>query len=443
MILRAGMACILLSMALGAQATAPSPTDPAPHASEAARHAHLLADAVIEPVETPRPRARAVQPRPCATVFGYLPYWERPATLRYDLLTHLACFSIEVNQTGAITNRRGWPWTAEINAAHAAGVKVIVVITLFNDASLLTLLTTPAYRQNLMVNIRNEILAGNADGVNIDFEGGGAWRGHINGFMAELTAYLHEEIPGSEVSFAGPAVNWSNGFDLVGLANSCDAIFIMGYAFSGQWSTTSAPMAPLTGGSINITDTVLDEYDGVDRSKLILGVPYYGYHWTTTSSSARSTVISSIGSVFYRTAAAQVQTYGRQWDALSQTPWYRWHDGTNWHQVWYDDAESLGLKYQLAIDEGLQGVGIWALDYDSGRTELWDLLEEKFGGCYPCCDFNNDRQVNLFDFNTLRFCLQGPAFEFDAGHMCADADVDGDGDVDLADFHTFAQAFGK
>ena len=73
--------------------------------------------------------------------------------------------------------------------------------------------------------------------------------------MADLTAYLHAEIPGCEVTFAGPAVNWSGAWDLPGLAASCDGIFIMGYAFWGSWSSTTGPNAPLIGGSYNITDT--------------------------------------------------------------------------------------------------------------------------------------------------------------------------------------------
>lgn len=31
-------------------------------------------------------------------------------------------------------------------------------------------------------------------------------------------------------------------------------------------------------------------------------------------------------------------------------------------QVWYDDPASLALKYQVAADAGLQGIGIWNLD---------------------------------------------------------------------------------
>jgi spore germination protein YaaH len=325
--------------------------------------------------------------RPCATIFGYLPYWESSANLHWNLLTHLACFSVEVSSDGSISNSHSWPWTSLINTAHANGVKVILVATMFSDTSIATLLSNATYKNNFFVNIKTKMQQGSADGLNIDFEGTGTWIAQINAFMAELTAYLHTELPGSEVTFAGPAVNWSARWNLLGLAQSCDGIFIMGYAFAGSWSTVTGPNSPLTGGSTNITDTVLDEYYPVTQvlpEKLILGLPYYGHHWTTSTSDPRTTVVSFIGSTRFANDAVNSQTYGRLWDATSQTPWYRWQASGVWHQVWYDDAESLGLKYQLAQDHGLQGVGMWALNYDGTRPELWNELQARFRDA--CCE---------------------------------------------------------
>ncbi|NLE58625.1 MAG: hypothetical protein GX616_09715 [Planctomycetes bacterium] len=334
-----------------------------------------------------------LQPRtggPCATVFGYLPYWNRTATLRYDLLTHVALFSFGAKGDGTITNPSGWPWTSVINTAHTNGVKVILVATQFDPDTTLTLITTPACKDAFFANIKTKIATYQADGLNIDFEGSGTYRSYINGFMAELTAYLHAEIPGCEVTFAGPAVNWSGSWDLAGLAASCDGIFIMGYDFYGSWSSTSGPSSPLTGGSYNITNTVYTQYQAVTQNnpeKLILGVPYYGNHWLTSTENPRSSAIDHVGSLTFATAQAQSQTHGLLWDSVSQTPWYRYHDGTNWHQVWFDNADSLRLKYQLAKDAGLQGVGMWCLGNDAGRTELWDLLQEQFvDACLPPLD---------------------------------------------------------
>jgi spore germination protein YaaH len=390
-------------------------------------------------------RERGPLSRPCATVFGYLPYWCDATYLRYDLLSHLACFSVEVNSNGSLGNDHGWPWTAVINEAHQNGVKVILVATLFDPDAILPLITNPTYTNNFFVNIKAKMLEGNADGLNIDFEGSGStWKAHINAFMADLTAYLHAELPNSEVTFAGPAVNWSNAWDLPGLAASCDGIFIMGYAFWGSWSSTSGPNAPLTGGSYNITDTVLNQYAEVTQNnpeKLILGVPYYGNRWTTTTSAPRAAVIDFEGSTRFYNDQPNSETYGLLWEDYSRTPWYRWHDGSNWHQVWFDNADSLRLKYDLAVANELQGVGMWALDYDGSRTELWDLLDEMFGGCFYCCDFDEDGDIDIDDFAAFQFCMQGPDTTYPDGHFCRDGDADGDNDVDLHDFALFQLGF--
>lgn len=392
-----------------------------------------------------------LQPRPwyaqpTATIFGYLPYWESAQYLRYDLLTHLACFSVGVNANGTLGNDRGWPWVATINAAHANGVKVILVATLFDGTNINTLITTPAYKSAFFANIKAKMLEGKADGLNIDFEGSGnTWKANINAFMADLTAYMHAELPGSEVTFAGPAVNWSNAWNLVGLASSCDGIFIMGYAFAGSWSTTSGPNSPLIGGSINITDTIVDEYAAVTAAmpeKLILGIPYYGGHWITTSSAARSSVVSWQGATWFRDDEPASQTYGVLWDATSQTPWYRWQQSGQWHQVWFDNATSLGLKYNLAKYYHLQGVGMWALGYDGDRPELWDALEQRFGapGLVPP-DLDHDGDVDVADFGYFQLCFNGPQRPPAIAGDCDITDFDGDADVDLADFGELLACF--
>jgi hypothetical protein len=47
-------------------------------------------------------------------------------------------------------------------------------------------------------------------------------------------------------------------------------------------------------------------------------------------------------------------------------------------QGYYDDVESLGIKYDLINSRGLAGTGMWTLLMDQGRDELWRLLANKF-----------------------------------------------------------------
>ena len=47
-------------------------------------------------------------------------------------------------------------------------------------------------------------------------------------------------------------------------------------------------------------------------------------------------------------------------------------------EIHYDDAFTLSKKYDYAMNNNLQGVGIWALGYDNGNDELWNLIEDYF-----------------------------------------------------------------
>lgn len=60
---------------------------------------------------------------------------------------------------------------------------------------------------------------------------------------------------------------------------------------------------------------------------------------------------------------------------------------TYW-QTHYDDAESLGgslgQKYDVVNTEGLGGIGIWEISQGTNRTELWDLIQQKFSSPMIC-----------------------------------------------------------
>lgn len=321
------------------------------------------------------------------SVFGYLPYWEyqtERSLLQYELLTHIALFDFQADEYGNLKMPTYWPWTDVINGAHSKGVKAIMCVTNFTAAQITNIISNDANKQNLFKNIKNIIQQYSLDGVNIDFEGlTKADRGAlINGFMADLTNVIHSAFPGKEVSFAGPVINWG-GWDLPGLAKACDYIFIMGYDFYGSWSTTTGPNSPLTGGTYNLTSALTSTsfgYGGVipaNSNKLILGVPYFGHRWHTSSNTAYAKVTKYIASTFFRSEMDNAQTYGLKWDASSQSPWYGYQQDTVWVQDWFDNDVSTELKYNLAASKNLKGIGMWALGQDGSRPEMWNLLRKR------------------------------------------------------------------
>ena len=110
-----------------------------------------------------------------SAVFGYLPDWEyndgSQNLLRYDLLTHVACFDFMVSSSGSVGNPSNWPWTDVINDAHAAGTKVILTAVNFDEDDIRNIITNETAKQNFFNNVKNKIIAYSMDGVNVDFEG--------------------------------------------------------------------------------------------------------------------------------------------------------------------------------------------------------------------------------------------------------------------------------
>jgi len=320
------------------------------------------------------------------SVFGYYPDWEysRNAHLNFDynLLSHIAVFDFEASSNGSISEPPGWPWTDFINEAHSNGVKVIMVVVNFNKAEIHNIITDATARWIFVNRVKGLIDQYNLDGVNIDFEGLDiSDRGsRINDFMSELTETVHGLSQDKEVSFAAPAVNWG-GWNFEGLAASCDYLFVMGYDFFGSWSNTTGPTAPLIGNLYNTSNTINVQYGSVINNtpeKIILGVPYYGPHWTAESSSEGANVLAFQNAVRFRDAEGESLVHGLKWSTKYKNSWYSYLEGFTNHQVWFDNDSSLGLKYDLAISKNLKGVGMWALGYDGARTELWDLIERKF-----------------------------------------------------------------
>lgn len=346
---------------------------------------------------------------PERTVFGFLPYWGSDTWLRYDLISILACFCVDMGASGEITAYNGFPSVFEdaIDGVSGAGGIAVVTVVNFSSSGIHSILTTG--RETAISSIVDLVDQHPVTGVSIDFENvGSADRENLTGFMEDLREQLDLHVPGSHLSICTPAVDWSGAFDYDSLALTVDALFIMCYPFHGSWSTVAGPCCPLTGwgstpeSSSNMVWCLGDyaSYCPDGHNKVVVGLPYYGHEWETSGSTSHSSVVGDCTTLIYSTLADRAQLYGRIWDSESLTPWYAYDSG-GWNQGWYDDQESLGLKYDLINSSDLQGAGIWALGYDGSREELWDCLEESF-----CSGAWAD---SVTDNLESRFAARGPA----------------------------------
>ncbi len=317
-------------------------------------------------------------------VYGYHPYWIPDAVIdEYDfrVLSHVAYFSYEVNPLTGLPNKlHDWLTSPLLARAQAGKTRVHLCVTNFGSQANTTLLSNPAARDTLIANLVRLVQRRQADGVNIDFESVPvSQRGNLVTFFKDLSQRLRAAVPRAEVAAAVPAVDWSGSWDLRRLAPYIDLFFIMGYNYYWSGSQKAGPVAPLDGGNFNLAKTVAWYLrSGVPAGKIVLGLPYYGLDWPVTSGVRQAATSGRATARTFSRAVEIAADKGRRFDSLFVSAWSPYQVAGSWRQLWYDDELSLEAKYRFALGEGLAGVGMWALGYDAGRTELWDLLRSMF-----------------------------------------------------------------
>jgi len=353
-----------------------------PHEEHVRQFGHIIPKKSIEEKQSRR--------RPMVSlsheIYGFLPYWEYGGYLppRFDLISRVAYFNITLNEYGNVSYYRDWPTADLIAAAHAQGCKVDLCVAVFDDTDIGSIVNSSINRSNACRIICEQMALG-ADGVNIDFELPST--GHHNGFYAfirELSDSIHARDMEAWLSVCLPSVDWRSTFDSDSLLPYADALFLMGYGYYWGGSSNTGPVAPLDdpGCYYDIAYSV-DYYCGPDsfkRSRFIVGLPVYGYDWPC-SGDYRGASTSGDGSArFYSSCVSDTLTYGCNWDGNAPAPWYVYG---SYHQCWWDDVRSLGIKYRWAVAEELMGIGWWALGYDDGCEVFWGDVEEVFGSGAP------------------------------------------------------------
>jgi spore germination protein YaaH len=354
------------------------------------------------------------------TVLGFAPYWVLNDYTEYQMerLSVIAYFSVAVYPDGTFVttcvngycgDKYGWDgWNSVeladmITKAHEEGVKVVLTIKNFDKASIENLITSPTAQSNLIVNILSELSAKNADGVNIDYEYIGIaspeLRAAFASSMNAIADAVHAARPGSHVStdILGSSAMSQLLYDVTALGQtSLDSIMVMAYDF---YSTRyydgkfAAPTSPLYGDQYwyTVSEAMLDIIARAPAGKVIMGVPYYGLEFPVSGTnwgSKNASVVSSGAITTYANVMDPVFDAWHnistiQWDEGEKMTWYRyrWPDavmGPEYWQGYYDDARSIRAKYDFVMRNGIGGVGIWALGYDAGRSELWTVLREAF-----------------------------------------------------------------
>ncbi|XP_059231251.1 di-N-acetylchitobiase [Mustela nigripes] len=286
--------------------------------------------------------------------------------------------------------------------AHSHGARVV----LKGDVPLKDIIN-PSFRASWIAQKVKLAKTQYMDGINIDIEQEANCLSPeyyaLTNLVKETTDSFHREIKGSQVTFD---VSWSpkykgRCYNYAGIADACDFLFVMSYDEQSQALSecTAAANAPY-----KETLTGYDDYIkiGINPKKLVMGVPWYGYDYTCLNlledrvctipkvpSWRDSCGITSGHQVPYKVIMKQVNSSvsGSHWDKDQQAPYYNYKDSSgHFHQVWYDDPQSISLKAAYIQKRGLRGIGMWhanCLDYSGDAVakqqteDMWKVLKPK------------------------------------------------------------------
>ena len=289
--------------------------------------------------------------------------------------------------------------------AHSRGVRVVL-----GAGFDVTQLNESTKRQEWVANQLATVQKLYADGINIDIEdpiGKGTLQMKLLVVLVlETYAAFKSANSNYQVTFD---VAWSPDcidgrcYDAVGLAAAVDFLIVMSY---DERSQIFGDCTASANSALTTTAEGIEKYIalGIPASRLVLGLPWYGYDYPCLSVSADD--ICTIPEVPFRgvncsdAAGSQLayselctllpsSTSGRVWNASLQSPYFDYvaADGRK-HQVWYDDPQSLTLKYQFARSIGMKGLAFWnvdTLDYSGSPASkaltdaMWEALSAFLG----------------------------------------------------------------
>ncbi|MBU0489460.1 MAG: hypothetical protein KKD31_16065, partial [Bacteroidetes bacterium] len=365
-------------------------------------------------------------------VYGWHPYWVGSVYTNYDwsMLSDLCYFSYELNAAdGNATSTHSFSTAAVVDEALSQGTRVHLCVTLFSNHG--TFLTNATAKQTLITNLINMVGARGGHGVNIDFEGvSSTYKVEFRDFMNDLSDQFHAAIPGSIVSMALPSVDWSTAYEVENMT-SVDLFIIMGYDYYYSGSTTAGPNDPLynytTGYAYCLTRSVAYYLNKVPAAKLTLGLPYYTRRYETASAALPGSVTGSSAVVMFKDYLTNASGYydNTLWSSDAFITYYVFQIAGQWNQCFIDDPYSMGRRYDLVNQAGLAGIGIWALGYDDGHPDYWNLIRDKFSDCavVECTDsvfdtggpnrnyFNNENfPITIAPTNATGLSLQFTSF---------------------------------
>lgn len=276
--------------------------------------------------------------------------------IEYSKITHLnIAFANPTDATGSLAPT---PHMLQIvSKAHKARVKVLISIgggSASEDKTererYFDLIGDPkrgAFVRTLVTYLDNNRL----DGLDVDLEGPAIGKDYA-AFITDLSKALKPK--GKLLSAA--VAKW-NGDQIPSAALNCfDFVNVMAYDATGPWN----PNQPGQHASMEFAKDSAAYWvgRGVAKSKVVLGVPFYGWGF----------------------GAAFTQGGYQYSEIVGKYPGSELVDQVG-STIWYNGIPTIKTKAKYVVDQGLGGVMIWSLNQDAkGKLSLLTAINEALNG---------------------------------------------------------------
>lgn len=363
---------------------------------------------------------------------GWMPDWRTEqsvadVTPHLGQLTSVMPFGYKVNFEGQVVGDfipTMEPWKTFIAEAKAKKVRVVPSVVIGDGPTNHEVLSNPTKRKALVTELVSIVKANGFDGIDIDFEAKQArTKDYFSTFLKELYAAMgnkwvyctiesrsplnHRYLPGQTIP--PDALDYAN--DYAAMNKYCDRVEIMAYdqGIVDQLlnSARSAPYAPVadpgwTGAMIELVA------QSIDKKKLILGVPTYGYEYKVTplgggafdyqslwafNPNYATDLAKKLGITPHRTSANEIGfTYydgqagehptGDETTKTQQKPTTgstsnlgsQLSGNKPFNYVTWSDAIAIKDKVDQAREYGLRGVAVFSLG-GAQDPAMWDILK--------------------------------------------------------------------
>ncbi len=324
-------------------------------------------------------------------IMAFAPFWLETNIPKKsaNILTSIAYFSFTIDQNGLIIKKdtqayqHHLGWHQWINHKHhlltSSPIPANITLTIKDDQSLTYLLTNQQSQSNFIQELTS---LNNFDQIIIDFEPTlpmPTLKSQFNQLIADIDRHISNRII---IAIYASAISQPNLWDLKHLNQHTDSFIVMTYDYHQANSSISGPIAPLNSrrSQASITANIPQISQYIPRSKILLGIPLYGYQWQVTSVEPHSNTIPKSGKfISLKQIERSIPNLENQikYDTIGLSPYINISDNHNQIiQIHFENQYSISQKVSYVNDAGLGGVALWALGYQPDSDWLWQTLSQ-------------------------------------------------------------------